>query len=403
MARIAIFHNLPSGGAKRALFEWTRRLAARHTLDVFTLSTADHAYCDLRPFVSSVQVADFEPLPLFASPLGRLNQLQRWRDLERLLTVYRRLAEQIDAGGYDVVFSNSCSFTFIPLLHLYLRTPCVYYLHEHFANLVRRDIQRPYLKQDAVRQRLDRIDPFIALYRHRLVAGQRAAVQQTARLLANSEFTRRQFETDFHVTAPVVYMGVDSAQFYPLAGASREKHLLSVGEMSPRKGFDFLVESLAQVPPEKRPTLRLACNRQDGAERAYIDDLAARRRVTLEVLTHLNTEQLQAEYNRAQLCVYAPLQEPFGLVPLEAMACGTPVLAVAEGGVCESVQDGINGRLTPRDPNAFASALVDLLEDPAELARLGANARDGVLKSWSWEDSTRRLENHLLEIAARKT
>ncbi|GAP13472.1 glycosyltransferase [Longilinea arvoryzae] len=403
MARIAVFHNLPSGGAKRALFEWTRRLAERHTLDVFSLSTANHGYCDLRPYTSDYQIADFEPLALFASPWGRLNQLQRWRDLGRLQAVYRRLAARIDAGGYDVVFSNSCSFTFIPLLQLYLQTPSVYYLHEHFANLVRRDVHRPYLKQNSARQRLDRIDPFIPLYRNRLATLQGAAVKRTPRLLANSEFTRRQFESDFHVPAPVVNLGVDGAQFHPLNEGIRDRHLLSVGELSPRKGFDFLVESLALVAPEKRPALRLACNNQIPEERAYIENLAAQRGVRLEILTNLNGGQLLLEYNQAQLCAYAPLQEPFGLVPLEAMACGTPVLAVAEGGVCESVREGFNGRLTPRDPRRFAAALEDLLEDPVELSRLGKNGRQDVLENWSWERSTGRLESHLLAAAARES
>jgi len=401
--RIAVFHNVPSGGAKRALLEWVRRLSLDHAIDVYSLSTANHDYCDLRPYAAEYQIENFTPLPLARSPFGRLNQFQRWRDLARLQTVYQKLASQIDAGGYDVVFSNVCMFTFIPILQIYLHTPTLYYLHEHFANRVHRVMERPYLKQTPARQALDRIDPLIALYFGRLADLQRAAVKKTNRLIANSKFTQHQFETDLGVPAPVVLYGVNSADFHPLPVEKQPGHVLSVGELSPRKGFDFLVESLALVPADRRPVLRLACNNQIPDERVYIETLAAQRGVVLEILTNLNSEQLALEYNRAQLCVYSPVQEPFGLVPLEAMACGTPVLGVAEGGVRESVLDGMTGRLTPRDAGLFAAALLDLLDNPTELKRLGENGVSFVGEKWTWEGSSKELGRHLLEVAGNQT
>ena len=72
--RIALFHNAPSGGAKRAIYEWTRRLTEHHQIDVYTLNSADHDFCDIRPFVQQYQVFDFAPRKLFNSPWGRLNQ-----------------------------------------------------------------------------------------------------------------------------------------------------------------------------------------------------------------------------------------------------------------------------------------------------------------------------------------
>jgi len=397
--RIAVFHNVPSGGAKRALLEWVRRLSLEHAIDVYSLSTADHDYCDLRPYVAEYHIVDFTPLPLFRSPFGRLNQFQRWDDLARLQTVYQKLASQIDAGGYDVVFSNVCMFTFIPILQIYLHTPTLYYLHEHFANRVHRVMERPYLKQTPARQALDHIDPLIALYFGRLADLQRAAVKKTNRLIANSQFTQHQFETDLGVQAPVVLYGVNSTDFHPLPVEKQPGHVLSVGELSPRKGFDFLVESLALIPADRRPVLRLACNNQIPEERVFIETMAAQRGVVLEILTNLNSQQLALEYNLAQLCVYSPVQEPFGLVPLEAMACGTPVLGVSEGGVRESVLDGVTGRLTSRDPGLFAAALVELLDHPQELRRLGENGLTFVREIWTWEGSTGELERHLLAVA----
>jgi glycosyltransferase involved in cell wall biosynthesis len=84
------------------------------------------------------------------------------------------------------------------------------------------------------------------------------------------------------------------------------------------------------------------------------------------------------------------------------MACGTPVLGVAEGGVPESVLDGVTGRLTPRDPAAFATALVEMLNDPGALRRLGEHGQAHVWQNWSWEGSTAQLETHLLATAEGK-
>lgn len=400
--RIAVFHNLPSGGAKRALMEWTRRLAERHIIDVYTLSTANHRYCDLRPFVHNYHIVEFTPLPLFNSPFGRLNQFQRWRDLIRLQEIYRNLAERIDAAGYDVVFCNACQFTFIPILQIYLQTPSLYYLHEHFPNCVNREIQRPYFKENHVRQILNRFDPLIPLYFQSLFSLQKSAVLNTQQFLANSKFTALQFKKDFNTLAPVVYYGVDTDTFHPFLDSPRDGYILSVGEMSPRKGFDFLVESLAKIPLEKRPVLRMACNNQIAEERNYIEDLAKQRCVTIEVLSDLSCEQLALEYNRVSLCAYTPVQEPFGLVPLEAMACGTPVLGVAEGGVCESVIDGVTGRLTPRNTSEFASSVESMLSDPVELQRMGQNGRKQVQQNWTWEHSTTILENYIKSVSGLK-
>jgi glycosyltransferase involved in cell wall biosynthesis len=170
-----------------------------------------------------------------------------------------------------------------------------------------------------------------------------------------------------------------------------------VGELSPRKGFDFIVESMANIPSQRRPALKLACNAIQPQERSYVESLAAMREVDLQILTSLNTDELRVLYNRAKLCVYAPHLEPFGLVPLEAMACGTPVVGIREGGVQESVIDGHSGLLVNRNPVDFAEAIEKFLIDPNLVKQYGLNARAHVEKNWSLENSTSQLEKYLYE------
>ena len=139
--RLALYHNLPSGGAKRAVYEWTKRLAKEHIIDVYTLSTADHDFCDIRPLVNEYKIFDYQPRGLFQRPFGRLNQLQRWRELGDITHLGRKIALQIDAGGYDLVFGHNCKFTTIPTFLQFINTPSAYYLHEPFGPKFNRQIQ----------------------------------------------------------------------------------------------------------------------------------------------------------------------------------------------------------------------------------------------------------------------
>lgn len=398
--RVALFHNTPSGGAKRAIFEWTKRLSSHHHIDVFTLSTADHGFCDIRPFVKRHRVFDFSPNRLFERPWGRLNQFQRWRDLNHLALTSQKIAEEIDAGDYDITFANTCSFTFTPGILQYIETPSVYYLHEPFGRSFVRTFQRPYLRQDGVRTAANRIDPLIRLYKGRMEKYQSQSVVGASLLLANSLFTQEEMKKSFGIDTPICHYGADCDSFRPELDVRREDFVLSVGELSPRKGFDFLVESLGRISAEKRPPLRLACNRVELLEHEYVQDLAQQQGVELVILADLNTDELRAQYNRARLCVYAPVLEPFGLVPLEAMACGTAVVGVREGGVQESVVDGQTGILVERDPAKFAAAIVHLIDKPELAEAYGRKGREQVLSHWTWDRSVEVLEGLLCECAA---
>jgi glycosyltransferase involved in cell wall biosynthesis len=398
--RIAIFHNLPSGGAKRALLEWTRRLAGEHEIDVYSLGTADHAYCDVRPYTSHYRIYEFTPRGLFKSPFGRLNQLQRWRDLGDLERLNRQIAEQINAGGYDVLLANTCMFTFIPALVQFTEIASVYYLHEPFGPSSLRRIERPYIPKNHYRESLDRFDPLIWMYQHRLGSIQNRSVRKSKRLLANSRFTSECIRTDFGQQAEICPYGVNVEDFHPVIDLSREDSVVSVGEMSPRKGFDFIVESLGKIPEDQRPPLKLACNVVHAEELGYVKNLAKRNRVNLDVLVGLGVEELKSLYNRARLCVYAPVMEPFGLVPLEAMACGTPVVGVREGGVPESVVHGQTGLLVERDAQQFGEAIQYMLANPNLAATYGRNGREHVIKNWTWERSVSILGAHIADCAS---
>ncbi|NJL59245.1 MAG: glycosyltransferase family 1 protein [Desulfobacteraceae bacterium] len=97
-------------------------------------------------------------------------------------------------------------------------------------------------------------------------------------------------------------------------------------------------------------------------------------------------------YNEATAVIFAPLMEPFGLVVLESMACGTPVIGVREAGLRESIIDGETGILADRDEEELANAVLMLTESEELRNRLSRNAVSYVREKWNWDT---RLRNSM--------
>ncbi|MCP4165059.1 MAG: glycosyltransferase family 4 protein [Chloroflexi bacterium] len=395
--RIAIYHNLPSGGGKRALQEMTRRLAQRHEVDVYTLSTAEHDFCDLRSYCQRHIVVPFRPLSLARRPFGRLNQGIRSVDLLRLESPQRRIAAQIDGGDYDVVFVHNCQFSQSPGLLKFLRTPSVYYCAEPPRQIYEPTVDRPYGHYSRAQRLGNLVDPLPFLYRSTLATLDRKNVHAARIVLVNSAYSSESLYRVYGIFASICYLGVDMECFRPLT-LPKDDFVLSVGQLNPRKGFDFLIRSLSLLDSAHRPCLILASNFTDEREQDYLAQQAEALRVDVTFRCQVSDTELLALYNRARVTVYTPIMEPFGFVPLESMACGTPVVGVGEAGVRESVVHGVTGMLTERDPNAFAIALNKLLVDPMRTHELGQNGLRYVQQKWTWEATINRVEASLQAV-----
>jgi len=312
--KIAIYHNLPSGGAKRTLYESMRHLSKRHTLDVYTLDTADKEFCDLNEFSNAEFTFHFSPSRLFQSPFGRLNQIQRWWDLQRLDRLARHIAKVIDDGKYDLVLAEPCMWTQAPLLLRYLRTPKVYYCHEPPRNLYEIPSKRIGGELN-IRDALNYVDPFIRLYRATAQRLEKLAVQSAKLVLVNSIFTRDWVKQIYDIDSIISYHGVDTDVFCPTNMADEvEQYILSVGAIQQHKGYDFLIESFSFIDRKIRPALYLVGNVQSPKEQDILQALAKEKEVELHIEVGVNQSTLIQKYNNAVLVAYAPYNEPFGLV-----------------------------------------------------------------------------------------
>ena len=119
---IALFHNLPSGGAKRALYELTRLLSeSGHTCDLYTLSLSNETFLPLSPYVRHVSTTHVQPFQLWHTRLlpfliQYLNFPRKIQYLRHLKSIYARIAQQIDRKEYDVVFVQHCQIVQSPYL-----------------------------------------------------------------------------------------------------------------------------------------------------------------------------------------------------------------------------------------------------------------------------------------------
>ena len=192
-----------------------------------------------------------------------------------------------------------------------------------------------------------------------------------------------------------MYGGADPLRHRPHP-VERRSGVLFVGRVTPHKGIDVLIRAL---PPDARLTI-VGSEGHDPRppERDYpslLRSLAAGRLV--DFLGAVDDEELARQYRTAAVLIIPSVEwtcygrrivvsELLGLVALEAMASGTPVIASRLGGLPEIVEDGVTGYLVPPgDVSTLRERLTQVLADPAGAARLGSSAREAVVAEWTWD------------------
>jgi glycosyltransferase involved in cell wall biosynthesis len=165
--------------------------------------------------------------------------------------------------------------------------------------------------------------------------------------IANSEFVRRRIRQYYGRDADVIFPPVDTRFFTPSTETTRESFYLAAGAMVSYKRFDVILEAFQRID---RPLL-VAGN---GPEFHRLRRLAG---TNVQFLGWVSDSELRQLYRRARAFVFAA-REDFGIMPVEARSCGCPVIGFADGGVQETVRDGISGVLFGKqEANAIAEAI----------------------------------------------
>jgi len=244
---------------------------------------------------------------------------------------------------------------------------------------------------------------------------ERVAVRESSICVANSEATKQDF---MHRYSPlenwdceVVHWGVDTNIFVPLHGddedamsthgAIRSRYnatsgdsglLLAVGRLAARKGYASLLRAFASVHASAPSTRLVIVGR--GHLRSKLSRLAKSLGVGDSVYFEpgMSFEDLAELYRSADLVVYPSYYEGQGLIPLEAMASGTPVVTVSHGPLPEMVDERVGRLFNMGDESSMAEAILDELDNPKALRSKGELGRHRVLESFTFEGNSERFE-----------
>jgi glycosyltransferase involved in cell wall biosynthesis len=358
--RVAFFHNLSAGGAKRVVFEQVKYLSKKHEVEVFEIDQKENNYLNL---------AELVPVKKFAFSLSNKYSLifkrlvSDYNNFYELNVLHKKIAKDIDNGKFDVVIVHPDIFTQAPFLLRYLKTSNIYYAHESLRIVYEPQfdfnenvilIKKLYEKLTRkIRKNIDRKN-----------------ISKADRIICNSRFTKENIKKAYGLDCSVCYPGINTNLFKNLK-IKKTTDVLFIGEMEDSEGYPLLKNLME-------------------------DNL-----VKLKILSRKNRKftltdkELVNEYNKTKIVLCLNRNEPLGLIPLEAMSCGVPVIAVDEGGFKETVKHGLTGYLVKRDGKDIFGKIKNLLGEEKLYNRMSKNCRDDILKNWAWEKRIGDLEKFL--------
>lgn len=212
--------------------------------------------------------------------------------------------------------------------------------------------------------------------------------------------------------------GFDPDEFGPVLSDVRmeldlepnEFVILQLGRMVPRKGVDNVIRALALLRQVHgtRARLLVVGGNSESADPVATPEIGRLMELAFELgvagsvsfIGQRPRSQLRAFYNAANVFVTTPWYEPFGITPVEAMACGTPVIGAAVGGIKSTVVDGQTGFLVPpNDPEALAEKLLWLQQNPLHAQRMGWAGMRRANLHYTWRTVARQVAN-CYELAA---
>ncbi|XP_022142935.1 alpha-1,3/1,6-mannosyltransferase ALG2 isoform X2 [Momordica charantia] len=397
--RIAIIHpDLGIGGAERLIVDAAVELASHgHDVHVFT-SHHDKNRCFEETLAGTFPVTvygDFLPRHIFY----RLHAVCAY-----LRCIFVTLCMLFMWPSFDVILADQISVV-VPLLKLKRSTKVVFYCH--FPDLL-------LAKHTTILRRL---------YRKPIDLIEESTTGMADLILVNSKFTASTFANTFkHLNA----QGIRPAVLYPAVNVDQfdEPHssklgFLSINRFERKKNIGLAISAFAKLGTLEGGILQdynaadvslIIAGGFDKRLRENVEyleelrNLAEREGVSDQVtfITSCSTLERNALLSQCLAVLYTPEDEHFGIVPLEAMAAYKPVIACNSGGPVETIKNGTTGFLCSPNPQEFSLAMAKLIQDPQMAARMGREARQHIIESFSTRIFGQNLNRFLVDVARTK-
>lgn len=334
-ARVALVHDwlVTFGGGERVLIEMHRLFP---TAPIYTL------FCDPAGVPDELEDASIMPSLLQKFP-GAPGSYQTW------LPFYPYAVEQFDLGEFDIVISLShCAakgvLTGAGQIHLcYCFTP-MRYIWDHYHTYLK------HLRLSKFRELVFRVTAsFLRQWDY-------VSAQRVDHFIAISDTVRERIGRIYGRKALVIYPPVNTDFFTPLPEKERaNEYFLLVSRFVAYKGLEMVIDAFNGLD---EPLLVVG----DGPLRERLVRRARNPRI--EFLGTVTDDELRVLYQNALALIFPGLED-FGLVPVETMACGTPVIGLGQGGCAESVIDGVTGVLFPEQTIAALDGALDRFREIA--------------------------------------
>lgn len=361
--RIAVFHELPFGGARDGVYHFSRELSRNgFSIDLYYVS--EHKEEVGGNFFKKKRFFKFVPID-WSGNNWKSRIYKDTVELFKLNNLHKRIASEIDSNIYDLVLVNGSKYIEAPFILKYLNTYKVFYCHDPNYRVV-------YEKILAINKKIPIHKRFYeSLNRRFRKALDKKNFLCSDLVIANSKFAKKIIKKTYKVDSLIASPGVDTNFFSPI-NQKKDTDLFYIGSNEKIDAYGLLMESLSKL--QKKIVLKTKMS-EDG----WIPDN--------KVIRNL--------YRRSRIVICTAYNEPFGSVAIEAMSCGVPVIAVNEGGHKETVVDGKTGFLVKRNSGILAQRILDILDDRTLSKNLSAQSRIVALKEWDWKIQSKKLEEIL--------
>jgi glycosyltransferase involved in cell wall biosynthesis len=381
--KIALWWHLPAGGGKRALYDQVRYLAEMgHEIHAWCPATGDRDFLPLEGLASETVL----PMP----------DLTVGSRTAPMLLHAAKVACEIEAGGFDLAFLHSCRWFAAPHLGRNLKLKSALYLHEPLRHL-HESRPKPAWTVPAGACLRDRAIGYWRTLRNRKLASQEwTNAQGPTRILVNSLFSREAVVRAYGRNAKLCPLGVDVDYWTP-GEEDRQPIIAGLGTVAPHKGIDIALRSIAMLPGPK-PRLEWIGNFSVGRYAEEMRSYAKLLGVELNLRFAVPQDEVRDLLRKASVFFFPSRLEPMGYAPLEAGACGCPVIGFCEGGVRETIVHGTTGMLV-QEEEEFAIHLEVLLASPERIKEMGVMARMRVSSHYGVQQAGAALESELLKLA----
>lgn len=368
--KIAVFYNLAFGGAKRVVLEHVKGLKNKnHLVDLYTTDLESDDF-NSSQFCDNTYQYTFNHNRLSFPVIEKL--VNDYGDFFVLRNLHQKIAAEIDKRRYDVVLVHPDKFTQAPFVLRFLKTPSAYYCQEPLRIAYEYSLR---LKENVGFLKRS-YEEGTRLYRKWI---DRQNVRRASSTIASCYHIRERMIEAYDVYPKVVYCGIDDTVFRPMKQEKNNQFFFVGSTAISIDGYDLVEKALHLIPGNLRPKLKVVSWQRENKKR-------------------LTDKELVEIYNQSIVTLCLSRFETFGLVPLESMACGTPVIATRVSGHRETVVDNETGFLVDFDPKEIAEKLMFIIRNPSKVITMGKNARKRIENSFTWEMQIDTLEKILIEL-----